>query len=305
MRRKFYSTLRGDAKSLTIVGENAKIVPLQSAGDQPPFFMVDSYPYFIDVVSLLKADRPILSLIGQEETQTSDTYDISSEATAHVKTILDYQPHGPYMMGGCSASGIVAYEIAQQLLALGHNVGLLVLFDTPNPYFMREFSAVRLKLASYGADLSTMRWREMPGWAAGEFRGLVQRKIAKFRRVCLGTSGLEADQFGPLTARMTAARKYRPKPYKGSFLLIKRYRELTGRYRDPKFGWGEVVNGDIEVCTVSALDHLEIFKSETDRALVAQKLRACFNRIEWPSGDAFGAPESASDRSELKQALQS
>ena len=44
------------------------------------------------------------------------------------------------MLGGCSASGIVAYEIAQRLRALGYEVGLLVLFETPNPYFMREYS---------------------------------------------------------------------------------------------------------------------------------------------------------------------
>ena len=38
-------------------------------------------------------------------------YTIADEADAHIKTILARQPHGPYLLGGCSASGIVAYEI--------------------------------------------------------------------------------------------------------------------------------------------------------------------------------------------------
>ena len=175
MRRKFYTILRENVKSLTIVPENTQIVALQPAGHRPPFFMVDSYPYFIDVVRLTGTDQPVLSLIGYEETQ-SESYTILDEANAHVKTILDRQPDGPYMLGGCSASGIVAYEIAQRLRALGHEVGLLVLFDTPNPYFMREYSDFWMSVTSYRTDLSKLRWSEIPGWMAEKFRGLKDRK---------------------------------------------------------------------------------------------------------------------------------
>jgi thioesterase domain-containing protein len=119
MRRKFYTILRENTKSLTIVPKNTQMVALQQAGERPPFFMVDSYPYFIDVVRLTGTDQPVLSLVGYEETQ-SESYNIPDEADAHLKTILAHQSHGPFMLGGCSASGIVAYEIAQRLQALGH-----------------------------------------------------------------------------------------------------------------------------------------------------------------------------------------
>ena len=74
------------------------------------------------------------------------------------------------MLGGCSASGIIAYEIAQRLLALGHEVGLLVLFDTPNPYFVREYSDFWMSMNSYRTDLSKMGWSEVPGWLVNKFR---------------------------------------------------------------------------------------------------------------------------------------
>lgn len=275
MGRKFYTILRDNSKSLAIVPENTQMVALQPAGERSPLFMVDSYPYFIDVVKLTGADQPVLSLISHDEAQGSDSYSIADEASMHIKLILDRQPHGPYMLGGCSASGIVAYEIAQQLRALGYEVGLLVLFESPNPYFMREYSDFWMSVNSYRADLSKLRWSAIPGWIAEKFRGLKEGKPSwlPWTPVTVNHKPSVMDQFGPLSARVIAARMYRPAPYSGRILLVKRERDLIGRYRDPQFGWGDVVQGQIEVCNVSSADHLEIFKSEPDRLIVAQRLR--------------------------------
>ncbi|MDP4989958.1 MAG: thioesterase domain-containing protein, partial [Marivita lacus] len=43
------------------------------------------------------------------------------------------QPEGPYYVGGFSGGGITAYEIAHQLEAMGEEVALVVLLDTPLP----------------------------------------------------------------------------------------------------------------------------------------------------------------------------
>jgi thioesterase domain-containing protein len=281
MRRKFYTILRDNAKFLAIVPENTPLVALQPAGKRPPFFVVDSYPYLIDVVKLTGPDQPVLSLVSQEEKQTAKIYSIPDEATVHVETILSQQPQGPYILGGCSASGIVAFEVAQQLRALGHEVALLALFESPNPCFMREYSDFWMSINSYRTDLSKLRWSEIPGWAAAKFRGLKKGTPRWFPHAgtVVGDKSSFTDQFGPLGTRVLAARRYRPAPYAGRLLLVKRNRELVGRYRDSHFGWGEVVRGEIEVCTVSSTDHLEIFKSELDRAAVAQRLRRCIDEI--------------------------
>src|SRR5277367_391632 len=280
MHRKFYTILRDNAKSIAIVAEKTQMVALQPSGERAPFFIVDSYPYFIDVVRLTGTDQPVISLIGYEET-LSESYNIPDEANTHLKTILSHRPHGPYMLGGCSASGIVAYEIAQQLQALGHEVGLLVLFDTPNPYFMREYSDFWMSMTSYRSDLSKMRWSEVPGWLVNKFQGLKDRKPRwlPWRSSVVNSTRGTLDPFGPSSPRVIAARRYRPAPYSGRFLLVKRERDLVGRYRDPNFGWGKVVQGRIEVCQVSAADHLEIFKSELDRAAVAQRLRRSMDEV--------------------------
>jgi thioesterase domain-containing protein len=280
MRRKFYTVLRNHTKTVIVVPDNTRMIALQRGGGRP-FFMVDSYPFFLEVVKLLGRDQPVLSLIAQEDTQSIETtYSIPDEAAIHVKSILAHQPRGPYMLGGCSASGIVAYETAQQLRALGHEVGLLVMFDTPNPYFMREYSHFWMSLASYRDDLNRLHWTEYPGWAMRKVLGLIDRKLPGLR-VKFGLSNgvsQKVAQLGPLSTRMEAARKYRPGPYAGRFLLVKRTRR-TGRYLHPSFGWSAVVDGKLDVCKVSSLDHNEIFEAESDRVAVAQALNSAIDEI--------------------------
>ena len=41
------------------------------------------------------------------------------------------QPQGPYLLGGFSGGGLIAYEIARQLLARGEKVLAVLMLDTP------------------------------------------------------------------------------------------------------------------------------------------------------------------------------
>jgi hypothetical protein len=165
-------------------------------------------------------------------------------------------------------------------------VALLTLFDTVNPYFMREYSAFHRSLAYNKAALKRMRWNEVLGWLAAKLADFVGKSASPKRAVTLGealSTGIDepgsSTQFGITSVRIAAARKYRPKAYAGKVILFKRNREFGGRYLDEWLGWGEAVSGKIEVCQLDANEHLEIFKSEFDRALVAQELRRAFEEV--------------------------
>lgn len=277
MRRKFYTVLRAGAKALTIVPEGARMVALRAEGARPPFYMVDSYPHFIDVVKLLGADQPVFSLIGHEEMLAAGIYNIEDEAARHVETILGYQPSGPYMLGGCSASGIVAYETMRQLVALGHEVSLLVLFDIQNPYYMREYSKFWLSLSRCREDWQKLHAYQIPQWAALKFKLLFTKESAEINGSFSLNGG--ADHIGPSDLRIDVARKYHPVPYEGDVLLFKRTGPFTGRYRDPSFGWGETARGGLQVYVVNATEHLEIFKSPIERSAIARALREKFDQI--------------------------
>jgi acyl transferase domain-containing protein/thioesterase domain-containing protein/SAM-dependent methyltransferase/acyl carrier protein len=56
---------------------------------------------------------------------------IEDMAAYYLEAARAVQPEGPYLIGGASFGGAVAFELAQQLRAQGQKVALLVLFDTP------------------------------------------------------------------------------------------------------------------------------------------------------------------------------
>ena len=63
------------------------------------------------------------------------TENVSIEDVARplLDSIRAYKPAGPLVLAGWSASGVIAYELAQQLRRAGEEVELLVLLDVANP----------------------------------------------------------------------------------------------------------------------------------------------------------------------------
>jgi thioesterase domain-containing protein len=79
----------------------------------------------------ISADRPIY---GLSHVYHSDFLDESPEsiediAATYLAEIRQAQPEGPYHFCGFSAGGMIAYEMAQQLLKSGSTVGSLTLVE--------------------------------------------------------------------------------------------------------------------------------------------------------------------------------
>ena len=101
-------------------------------------------------------------------------------AADYLKKIRDVQRNGPYWIGGFSFGGIIAYEIARQLIELGESVAGLFLFDTwtPRPY---RFPDPRPESRSETRRGPLRRWRR-------SFRKRGKKHLKKtFRRFCLDT----------------------------------------------------------------------------------------------------------------------
>lgn len=258
-----------------------RVIELEGIGDEPPFFMVNAFTGLVEVAKRLDSGHPILSLIGDDERALSGNYDLYEEAYEHVRTILATRSHGPYMVGGWSAGGIMAYEIAQRLESLGHHVALLVLFDTSNPFFMREYSKIETfrarivdSIRYHRANLGRMDLVQMPAYIARKLGSRFGRKQGPRNNpsAIVDDAGKSGGLRKPeaFEIRIEAARRYRPLPYCGRVLLFKRSNHLSGRYLDPSFGWLGTARGDFEVCLVRAA-HLDIF-SKDSRDLIARKL---------------------------------
>jgi FkbH-like protein len=58
---------------------------------------------------------------------------IEDMARFYIKEMRSKQPRGPYMLGGLCAGGVIAYEMASQLISAGETVKLVALLDAAKP----------------------------------------------------------------------------------------------------------------------------------------------------------------------------
>ena len=55
---------------------------------------------------------------------------VEAMAAAYLQSIRSIRPNGPYLLGGWSMGGVIAYEIAQQLRDQGQEIAMLVMMDS-------------------------------------------------------------------------------------------------------------------------------------------------------------------------------
>jgi amino acid adenylation domain-containing protein len=113
------------------------LVPLRVAPAGRPLFFVHNgngdVTTYVQLARLL-SERPIYGLqaIGLDGKQWP-LRSIRAMAGRYLSEILAADPTGPYLLASTCVGGLVAFEIACQLVKLGRPVGLLALMDTSLP----------------------------------------------------------------------------------------------------------------------------------------------------------------------------
>jgi thioesterase domain-containing protein/acyl carrier protein len=202
---------------------------------------------------------------------------IADMAAHYVSELRQACPEGPYHIGGMCAGGVIAFEMAAQLLAQGHPVGFVSLLDSVLPGIPRRaglvsgrrWSRFRDLLASGGDDTASWRRLRTVGRAAAKVRNLIayeatsrfQRRLRNLR-FRLFRSALDRSRPVPRLARglsvrsvyEMAERDYRPTSGLSTPVLL--FRATEGRdadapfariYADPELGWRNLTAGDFRV----------------------------------------------------------
>ncbi len=283
---------------------HSRVVALQPVGTRAPFWFLESEPRFLKLQKnfgpYFAPECPVLSPVADDTLAHARPYDLCKNAAYHVETILSAQPRGPYYLGGYSAGGIMAFEIAQQLWARGHEVGLLVLFDTANPRFMGEHSSVERFKARHLA-----RWTAMRELRLGQLPRFFYEKVAA-RFASIGVAarrllykmhligGMRPDDppVDLFWERRAAAQYYEPMPYPGRLLLFRRTQYLSGRYMDPTFGWGDLVQGGLEICSIPT-GHMDLFDGDNIGPIAKTLRDRLYKRHSETTGSSEREPSTA------------
>ncbi|MGB3637515.1 MAG: amino acid adenylation domain-containing protein, partial [Rivularia sp. (in: cyanobacteria)] len=117
------------------------LVPLQPKGSKQPFFCVPGLgvtAFNLYHLARIDTERPFYALQarGMDGKQPPHSQ-VKEMAKDYIQAIQTVQDKGPYLLGGHSLGGKVAFEMAQQLQQQGHQVGMLIIFDTTAPFYNR------------------------------------------------------------------------------------------------------------------------------------------------------------------------
>lgn len=285
----------------------SSLVAIQPAGSRPPFFCVHAVGgnvlEYYDLARHLGEDQPFYGFQSQGLNGRPSHTRIEDMAAHYIEEMRDVQPEGPYLIGGRSLGGIIAFEMASQLRAQNQPVGLLALFDTyPTGYSKLMPNASSLwskakrfekRIASHFSNLSSLEFREKPSYliekakyGPRKFKGLIWRAIYRSYEIQgrpLPRLLRDVKEFNSI-----AARNYFPRTYDGSVTLFWANADLRAS-NDLVQGWRALVSGDMNVVEVPG-SHLNIIKEPHVREL-ASKLKISL-------GEVHSDPTRAAERSD-------
>ncbi|EMD96875.1 hypothetical protein COCC4DRAFT_82412 [Bipolaris maydis ATCC 48331] len=102
------------------------------------------------------------------------TCGVEGVSRLYLNEIKRRQPSGPYLIGGWSAGGVMAYEVAQQLVNAGEKVESLVLIDAPCPVALDPLPARLHIFFDQIGLLGTGKPGGTPSWLLPHFASAIQ-----------------------------------------------------------------------------------------------------------------------------------
>lgn len=230
-----------------VIDESASVLTIQEHGSRTPFFylhgdLLGGGFYTLRLSHALGADQPLYVLPPHQVGDLSNTPTIEQMAAAHLEAIRTVRPNGPYIIGGFCLGAIVAYELAQQIVARGETVEMLVLIDAEprdKPLqAVRRLCEISARLFKWDDQAQLERFRQWAllrakfGWwwkldLSEKFRSVIRKICNRTRstssRQPSATSTVQDPRMPErdvASSFLWAATGYRPKPYGRSISVL-------------------------------------------------------------------------------------
>ena len=245
------------------------LVPIQPRGSRSPIFCIHggagTILHLQPLARRLGAEQPFYGLQSRGLYGGSPPIQTVQEMSSHyLSEMRQVHPGGPWLLTGYCFGAIVAFEIAQRLLAQGEDVQLLAMFNGPSPAWIRTWGwsgkppwgripatrppRVTREQRLLRAIREPRRFFTGFAWYAG--RENISREINRCHVKLALARGrpiperMREDFFRQVHARAELA--YEPTPYPKDLLLF----YGAGLYEDPELGWGGLAEGGIRTLAV-------------------------------------------------------
>ena len=264
------------------------LVPIQPKGSKPPLFLLHargtSVLVYRNLANYLGTERPVYGiqpqgLNGEAEILTT----VEEMAAYYIQEIQKIQPIGPYLLGGYSFGGELAFEMSRQLLQQGEKVDKLILFDCngPNsskrlPFSQRvtiHFNNLLKRKHNYAIE-KVLDWKR---WLQDDLQYNFQKLSAKvFQNFNLSLS-LRLHSILIEDRNEQASRNHQPQFYPGKVTLMRTEGTLggVGLERDKYLGWKDLVGQEIDIYPVPG-HHFSMLEEPHVQQL-AEAVKSCLN----------------------------
>ncbi|MFK5969645.1 MAG: beta-ketoacyl synthase N-terminal-like domain-containing protein [Candidatus Marithrix sp.] len=225
----------------------------------------------------LGAEQPVYGLQAQGiDGEKSPLTSVEEMATQYIAALRVVQPNGPYLLGGSSFGGTVAFEMAQQLHKVNQKVNLLALIDTPKelPDIPLSDIDILIYLLEVGGSIE---------FDLSQLRQLSSEEQLKY----FVEHSQFAKEFTPDTAleqirnflylfkiNVQALQNYKPRSYSGEILFFKaRDLESDLNVPNPEQGWHNIATMKIyEIpgnhITMNYSPHVEVMADHIKKYLI-------------------------------------
>ncbi len=264
------------------------LIGLKPTGARAPFFCIHpvggSVMCYTELARHMAPDQPFYAIQAPALDGRQAAYKRVEDMAAHyVELIRAQQPYGPYLIGGWSFGGVVAFEVAQRLQEQGQPVGLVALLDSggweveDEP---RDISDTQLVLLCLG-DLARQLGGRLPTFddrlealSSDEQLDVIlaQCQAANLFPIDLKTSQLR-HHLEVFRANIAARRSYTPRVFAGKITLLRAAASVQRAPESADQGWRHLAGGGVDLRLVPG-NHYSILSREHVQDM-AEQLRQC------------------------------
>jgi thioesterase domain-containing protein/acyl carrier protein len=261
------------------------LIPLQTKGNLSPLFLIHQAGGYALSYSLLAQilgeDRPVYALQSHGlDGKQSPLDTIEAMAASYIKSIRSIFPDGPYLLGGHSLGGLIAFEMAVQLEGTGQQVENLLIIDTHPPLPTNIEVDANLEddigilcfivdqIGAYFQKIIKVTPEELVELdQVSQFEYVLQ--LLQYHEVIPPDSGrnLVSGLINVYKANVQASLAYQPQLIKAAIALFKTAALAENFPDDPTVGWRKLTSNQVSIYDLPG-EHQTVLQQPHVRKLV-------------------------------------